>query len=128
MNRHALSDTQWEKIEYLWPKGPGRPPKRSTRSFVDAVIWLLKTGVAWRDLPSEFGNWKTVYSRFRRWALADLWHAIFYPLAFSEDEIGSLLDATVIRAHQDASGGRGGPKKTPWDVVVVDSRVRYMRL
>lgn len=116
MRRHELTDRQWEQLEPLLPSGPGRPSKAGDRNFLNAVIWLAKTGAPWRDLPERFGNWKTVYSRFRRWAIAGRWEAVFRALALSDDEIGTLLDATIVRAHQDAAGGKGGPKSTRSDV------------
>lgn len=80
------------------------------RNFINAVVWLAKTGAPWRDLPERFGSWKTIYTRFRRWSIEGRWKAVFEALALTEDEVGTLLDATVVRAHQDAAGGKGGPK------------------
>jgi len=75
---------------------------------VDAVVWLARTGAPWRDLDPQFGIWKTVYNRFRNWALRGWWQDLFRECEVVED-IGSLLDASIVRAHQDACGGRGGP-------------------
>ena len=115
MRRHALTDAQWARIVPLLPSGAGRPSSRGTRNFLDAVTWAAKTGVSWRDLPERFGSWKTVYSRFRRWAIAGKWAQIFRQLSFTKDQIDALLlDSTYVRAHQDSSGGRGGQKKRSW--------------
>ena len=111
--RHELSDEQWERIELLLPRGPGRPSTAGDRAFVNAVVWIAKTGAPWRDLPERFGPWKTVYNRFRNWARRDVWKEIFRATVISDDEVGGILDGSVVRAHQDSSGGRGGPKKTP---------------
>ena len=80
---------------------------------MNAVVWIAKTGAPWRDLPERFGPWKTVYNRFRNWARRDVWKDIFRAAVISDDEVGGILDGSVVRAHQDSSGGKGGPKKTP---------------
>lgn len=82
------------------------------RNFVNAVVWIAKTGAPWRDLPERFGPWKTVYNRFLRWAKKDAWQDIFRSLCINDDDVGAILDGSVVRAHQDAAGGRGGSKKT----------------
>ena len=110
--RHELTDEQWKKIRSLLPRRFGRPPVRSDRNFINGVLWIAKTGVPWRDLPRRYGNWKTVYNRFRNWARRDVWRDIFRAAVVSDDEVGGILDGSVVRAHQDAAGGKGGPKKT----------------
>jgi transposase len=82
------------------------------RNFVDAVVWIAKTGAPWRDLPERFGCWKTIYNRFHRWSSRDIWREIFRAVAISDADLAGLMDSSVVRAHQDAAGGRGGPKKT----------------
>lgn len=72
---------------------------------------MAKTGVQWRDMPERFGNWKTIYNRFHRWAKRGVWRDIFRASAVTDEDVGSILDASIVRAHQDAAGGRGGPKK-----------------
>lgn len=112
MKRHELTDAQWQLIEALMPTGAGRPAVRGNRNFINAVVWIAKTGAPWRDLPERFGPWKSVFNRFSNWCKRGTWTAIFKSLAFNEDEVAALMDGTVIRAHQDSSGGRGGQKKT----------------
>lgn len=70
MHRHELSDADWKRIEPLLRVRPAPRSKRGDRDFVNAVIWRVKTGVPWRDLPERFGSWKTVYNRFSRWGEA----------------------------------------------------------
>jgi transposase len=77
--------------------------------MVNAIVWVLKTGAPWRDLPEHYGSWETVYSRFRRWTKRGVWAAVLAELAKNEDGESYLIDATIVRAHQDASGAR---KKT----------------
>lgn len=112
MNRHALKDAEWAKIRQYLPVPFGRPSKLGTRNFIDAVIFLARTGIPWRDLPERFGNWKTVYNRFRSWSAKGVWQSIFDAVLTSEQDQISLMDSSVVRVHQDGSGGRGGPKKT----------------
>ena len=79
--RTRLDDRQWAKIEaILASRGKrGRPPN-DDRNFVEAVLWIHRTGAPWRDLPSEFGSWKTVYSRFNEWSKRDVWTKVFNAL------------------------------------------------
>lgn len=111
MKRHELTDAQWKLVETLVPTGAGRPAKRGDRNFVNAVVWVAKTGAPWRDLPERFGPWKSIFNRFSNWCKLGLWEAIFTSLAFTDDDVAALMDGTVVRAHQDSSGGDGGPKK-----------------
>lgn len=116
MRRHELSDDEWEVVAAILQERKyanwGRPSTRGDRNFVNGVIWIAKTGAPWRDLPERFGNWKTLYNRFSRWAEKGVWEALFKALSYSDDDLGVLMDSTIVRAHQDASGGPGGPKKT----------------
>jgi transposase len=85
--------------------------------FLDAVIYRAKTGMPWRDLPERFGPWKSVYNRFANWARRGVWSSIFKALQMRVDKTGSIVDASVIRAHQDASGGKGGSNETLWVIL-----------
>src|SRR6478735_7769190 len=116
MQRHALTDEQWARLRPLLPiRAEGRKATRGDRLFVDAVIFRARTGVPWRDLPERFGSWKSVYNRFRNWAHKDAWSYVFRELQVEIDETASLVDGTVVRAHQDASGGKGGSSRTNSD-------------
>ncbi len=117
MHRHELSEAEWNRIQPLLPEQPGPKSKRGDRQFLNAVIWRVRTGVQWRDLPERFGPWKTIYNRFARWAKRGVWERIFKELAIEVDETGSLLDATIVRAHQDAAGGKGGSDEIIWAVL-----------
>jgi transposase len=120
MARHALTDEQWARIEPLLPRRPqGRKSSRGDRDFIDAVLFRAKTGIPWRDLPERFGPWKSIYNRFANWATKDHWATIFQELQLEEmDETGSIVDGSVVRAHQDAAGGKGGSNKMLWDALV----------
>ena len=122
MHRHALSDDQWKRLQKVLPKKrQGPASKHGDRAFIDAVLYRGKTGMPWRDLPERFGNWRTVYNRFSNWAHKGVWEKIYKALQLEIDETGSIVDASVARAHQDAAGGKGGSRATLWGVAVVDS-------
>ena len=76
-------------------------------------MWRLKTGAPWRDIPERYGPWQTTYNRFARWARRGVWEKVFKALRI-DDDIGSLIDGTVVRAHQDAAGGKGGSDAMLW--------------
>jgi transposase len=116
MHRHELSDAQWARIVGLLPITPGPRSKRGDRAFVNAVMWRLKTGAPWRDIPERYGSWKTTYNRFARWAKRGVWQQVFKELRIG-DEVGSLIDGSVVRAHQDAAGGKGGSDAMLWAVL-----------
>ena len=128
MHRHALTDEQWARLKPLLPQRPqGRKSTRGDRLFVDAVVFHAKTGIPWRDLPERFGSWKTVYNRFRNWAEKDVWAQLFRELQIDIDETASIGDGSVVRAHQDASGGKGGSNKMLWDALVEVFRPKSTR-
>ena len=115
MQRHALSDAQWVRLEPLLPRRPqGRKATQGDRLFVEAVIYRARTGVPWRDLPERFGPWKSVYNRFRNWARKDVWAQVFRELKLDVDDTASIVDGATVRAHQDASGGKGGSNELLW--------------
>ena len=116
MHRHELSDAQWAEIVGLLPITPGPRSKRGDRAFVNAVMWRLKTGAPWRDIPERYGSWKTIYNRFARWAKRGVWEQVFKALRIGDD-VGSLIDGSVVRAHQDAAGGKGGSDAMLWAVL-----------
>jgi len=110
--RTVLSDQQWERIAPELPGKPGDPGARArdNRRFVEAVLWIARTGAPWRDLPAEFGKWYSVYTRFWRWAQKGVWERIFQALSDDADFEYVLIDATHIRVHQHGTGAGGGLK------------------
>ena len=109
--RKQLRDEQWKRIEGLLPakaSDPGRSGE-DNRLFVEAVLWIARTGSPWRDLPAEFGRWNSAYQRFARWSRAGVWHRIFAALADERGFREVFIDSTIVRAHQHAAGA---PKKT----------------
>jgi transposase len=113
--RHALSDEQWAQLRLVLPnQRPGPASRLGDRHFIDAVLYRARTGIPWRDLPERFGPWKSIYNRFSNWAERGVWEKVFKALQLDVDETGSIVDASVVRAHQDASGGKGGSSATLW--------------
>lgn len=110
MKRYELTDDEWDRIKDLLPGKPGDPGGRAedNRLFVNAAIWIARTGAPWRDLPGRFGLWNSVFQRFNRWSKAGVWQDVFRALQ-SPDLAAVLLDSTVVRAHQHAAGSQ---KKT----------------
>jgi transposase len=109
LRRHAISDEHWERIKDFLPGREGDPgvTAKDNRLFVDAVLWIAKTGSPWRDLPERFGNWNSVWKRFDRWSAKGVWERIFRKFQDADLE-WLLLDSTVIRAHQHAAGAKKG--------------------
>jgi transposase len=112
--RRIITDRIWEKLAVALTaakhSGAGAPPKLSDRDFLEALLYLNRTGTPWRDLPSELGAWDVVYMRFRRWTERGVWQRLWQdlqagPLADARD---LLLDSTTVRAHPHAAGA---PKK-----------------
>lgn len=115
MRRHGLTDEQWHRLQKVLPEqGSGPTSTLGDRLFIEAVLFRAKTGMPWRDLPERFGPWKSVYNRFNNWAKRGHWETIFKELQFEVDEDGSIVDGSVVRAHQDASGGKGGSNEMLW--------------
>lgn len=112
MERHRLSDAQWARIAPLIAGKEGDPGRhgKDNRLFVDAVLWLARTGAPWRDLPAEFGAWNSVFQRFSRWAKRGVWSRILAAVSDDPDFEHVSIDATIVRAHQHAAGGKGGFK------------------
>ena len=129
MHRHALTDSQWRQVQKVLPtQRTGPTPTRGDRLFIDAVLFRAKTGMPWRDLPERFGPWKSVYNRFANWSRKGHWAKIFRELQIEVDKTACIVDGSVVRAHQDASGGKGGSNVTILVTVVEDSPPRSMRL
>ena len=114
--RHELTDDQWAALApHLPPQraATGRPAK-DHRTVVEAVLWRLRTGAPWRDLPARFGPWQSAYTRFRRWRRAGVWDWALAALQAEADARGELdwslhfVDGTVVRAHPAAAGAKKG--------------------
>ena len=110
MDRLVLNDDQWARIA---PLIIGRPDQkgstgRDNRMFVEGVLWIVRTGSPWRDLPEVFGEWNSVFRRFSRWSAKGVWWRIFEALSDDPDFEYLIVDATIVRAHQHAAGAQKG--------------------
>jgi transposase len=108
--RTVLSDVQWERIAPLLPGKKGDPGRsgENNRRFVEGVLWVVRTGAPWRDLPDCFGKWFSVWKRFRRWALKGVFERLFHALSDEPDFEYALIDGTIIKVHRHATGAKGG--------------------
>jgi len=116
MGRYELSDRQWEQIEGFLPGRPGwvGVTARDNRKFIDGVLWVLRSGAHWKDMPARYGNWKSSHKRFTRWAEAGVWERIFGVLLAGRKNEWVAIDSTIVRAHQHAACGKGGQKTRLW--------------
>jgi transposase len=108
MDRTMLRDDQWARIEQLLPgkkSDPGRTAK-DNRRFVEAVLWIMRTGSPWRDLPEELGHWHRTYVRFSRWREKGVWERMAAALHGDADMEHLFIDSTIVRAHQHSAGAQ----------------------
>jgi transposase len=105
MGRHEISDENWRRIEDLLPgrRGGHGGVAKNNRLFINAIYFLAKTGIPWRDLPERFGKWNSVFQRFHRWSRTGVWARVFEALKDPDLE-WLLIDSSVIRAHPHAGG------------------------
>jgi len=115
MERLVLTDAQWAKMA---PHGLGKPsdPGRSggnNRLFVEAVLWIARTGSPWRDLPAMFGKWNTVFKRYRDWVKADVFQRLFEACSDQPDLEFAMVDGTIVKVHRHGQGAKGGLRARP---------------
>ncbi len=114
-DRSLLTDRMWHRIESLCPGKVTDPgvTAADNRLFVEAVLWHVRTGSPWRDLPARFGKWNRVCKRFRRWARTGIFERIFRALSEEFDLEYVCIDGTIVKAHAKAAGAKGGTKTKP---------------
>src|SRR5689334_15757574 len=113
-NRGDLTNEQWERLKELLP--PQKPktgrPAEDHRQILNGMLWVLRTGAPWRDLPERYGKWTTIYSRFQRWRKSGMWERIFAHLQTLLDQERNIdweihyIDSTTVRAHPHAAGAK----------------------
>jgi transposase len=126
MRRYELTDEQWERIEPLLParKPKTGRPNNDHRQIINGIIWILKSGAPWRDLPERYGKVGTVSSRFYRWVQAGVWQQVLDSLRAQAEAAGAvdwelhMLDSSIVRAHQHSAGAKKvRPIGKRWGVV-----------
>jgi len=127
--RHELTDEEWERLRPLLPAqkpATGRPAQNH-RQVVNGILWVLRTGAPWRDLPERYGKWTTVYSRLQRWRKTGVWEHIWQEVQRQAQAEGHIeweiqfLDGTIVRAHQHAAGAKkAAPKPKHSDAATAD--------
>ncbi len=111
-DRFVITDRMWTLMEpHCLGKvtDPGRTGSDG-RLFLEAVLWIARTGSPWRDLPGSFGNWNTVFKRFREWVKRDVFKRIFDALSGEPDMEYAMIDATIVKVHRHGQGAKGGLK------------------
>jgi len=111
-DRTVLTDAMWARIKDMLPGKKSDPggTAADNRLFMEAVLWRYRTGSPWRDLPKRFGNWNSVFKRFRRWTLSGVFERVFNALPEGSGPECVSGGGTVVRATRKASGARGGPR------------------
>ena len=110
VGRGELTDKAWERIESLLPKNGRRGKQwKDPRRIINGILWKLRTGAPWRDLPHRYGPWQTCYDRFSRWRRDGTWDRLLTQVQTKSDAVGEVewtvsIDSTIARAHQHASG------------------------
>ena len=110
MDRLVLRNDQWERIAPFLSGKEGDPGRSgaNNRMFLEAVLWVVRTGSPWRDMPDGFGKWNSIYQRYRRWAKRGVFEAIFGSLSQDADFEYVMIDGTIVRVHQHGTGAKGG--------------------
>ena len=115
VGRNVISDRMWVLMEPEClgkPTDPGRTGSDG-RLFMEAVLWIARTGSPWRDLPERFGKWNTVFKRFREWVKRDVFYRIFSALSEEPDMEYAMVDGTIVKVHRHGQGSKGGLKARP---------------
>jgi transposase len=119
--RCESNETRWAKISPLTPGTAGDPgPTADNRRFVNGCLWVLRSGAHWCDLPERYRKWKTLHQRFSRWCHPGIWERVFAALTADRDNQYLMIDSTIVRAHQQAASGKGGPKIRRWGAPEAD--------
>ena len=115
MDRFIVTDAQWARMQPLC-LGKATDPGRTggdPRLFLEAVLWIARTGSPWRDLPPSFGNWNSVFKRFRDWVRAGVFRRMFDAVSDDPDMEYAMVDATIVRVHRHGQGAKGGLRNRP---------------
>jgi len=129
LSRGDLTEAEWRLLRGLLPPERGRRnrPALDNRPIVNGILWRIRTGAPWRDVPEKYGKWMTVYQRFRRWSQAGVWEAVATTLAQAmADNSRHGMDSTAVRGHLSAAGAKGGLANRLLAVRGAGSPVRFI--
>jgi len=111
--RHEITDEQWGRLKKYFPEretGELGRPRNEDRQILNGILWIIRTGAPWRDLPARYGAWNTVYSRFAKWQKSGLYQRILAELGVDADLQDMGVDSAVAQAHQHSAGAKKGRK------------------
>ena len=108
MNRYDLTDFEWNVIEPLLPNKPRGVPRVDDRRVLNGIMWVLRSGAPWRDLPERYGPYTTCYNRFNRWRKNGVWDRLMDAIVEAYDGDIQMIDSSSVRVHQHAAGSKGG--------------------
>lgn len=133
MSRGDVLDDEWAVIGPLLPSERGRNcrPAHDNRTFFNGMLFILRTGAPWRDLPEGYGNWNSVYRRFRRWCEQGVFDAILetlVELGITDDWRDQMVDSTTVRGHSQAAGAKGGLLRRDLVARAAVLRVKFTRV
>ena len=108
MHRYSLRDDQWDRIKYFLPGSANcvGVTAKDNRLFVNAVLYRYRAGIAWRDLPEHFGDFRKIHRRHSRWSKTGVWQEVFDVLATDADHEYAMIDSTIVRSHQHSAGAQ----------------------
>jgi transposase len=120
--RYELTDQQFAVIRDLLPGKPGDRGRTAedNHRFINGVLWVLRSGAHWHDLPERYGNWKSTHKRFSRWARSGVWEAVFKRLLEDSQNDYVMIDSSLVKAHQQAAAGKKGRLSRRWGDPVAD--------
>ena len=122
VKRYELTEEQFETIRELLPGKAGDPGRTAENNhrFINGVMWVLRSGAHWHDLPERYGKWKSTHKRFSRWAKNGVWEAVFTRLRKDPQNDYVMIDSTLVKAHQQAATGKRGRVSRRWGEPVED--------
>ena len=109
LRRYELTDEEWNRIASLLPpenSGKQGCPQKCSRTILNGIVWIARSGAPWRDLPERYGSWQTVYSRFRKWIEDGTLDNIFRVLSLEAELTELSIDASIVKAHQHSAGAK----------------------
>ena len=120
--RYELTEEQFQKIEKLLPGKQGDPGRSAgdNHQFINGMLWVLRSGAHWHDLPERYGKWKSVHKRFSRWSHKGVWEKVFGHLLKDPRNDYLMIDSTLVKAHQSAATGKRGRVSRLWGDPVAD--------